>query len=407
MRRDRIRRGGFTLVELLVVVTIIAILVGLSAAAVGKYIAVSQSNATEATIRKVYTKLMPQVESVVKSAREENMATTVGATNANTIMLLAGNDARRARVIYIKARLKQEFPISFNEALSPTPLAAKQAYVNAFSSHGTSGTGLSLALTAPAGAVTGVAIGTAGSGYPASTTFTAIPEQWGATGCTVSVVTNPAGVPTSVTLQTAGTGYSSATVAAFVAPAAHESAACLLAALQQARRGNSLSSEEFGSTSVKIFSGVNALVDGWGSPLQFVRWPTGSSEVDSLAAPPQFLTGGTLETPTVVKDPQDPDGLLLNNAWYTTSDTSATYAALPVRLGTLGQDFEYYFHAVHKGSVTSSSGMYAFYSVPAIFSAGPNRSLGLSILDMTPDGSNADTDNVYSFRLLPPGARGD
>jgi hypothetical protein len=75
------------------------------------------------------------------------------------------------------------------------------------------GVGLTLNLTATAGVVNAVTIGAAGSGYPASTTFTVVPQQSGGTGCTVSVTTSSAGVPTSVTLLTGGTGYATTATA--------------------------------------------------------------------------------------------------------------------------------------------------------------------------------------------------
>ena len=105
MDAKRANRQAFTLIELIVVMLIIGILMAMSAAAVGKFITVQQQSNTEMTIRKVYSKLMTQWESVIRSAREENMATTIGSANAAYITTLAGGDGRRARVIYIKARL--------------------------------------------------------------------------------------------------------------------------------------------------------------------------------------------------------------------------------------------------------------------------------------------------------------
>ena len=414
MDAKRANRQAFTLIELIVVMLIIGILMAMSAAAVGKFITVQQQSNTEMTIRKVYSKLMTQWESVIRSAREENMATTIGSANAAYITTLAGGDGRRARVIYIKARLKQEFPISFGEATSPGaswvtgPLPFKQAYFNKFSGKTITGSGLTLTLTAASGPVTAVALGSGGTGYPASTTFTVMPLISGAGGCTVSATTSAAGIVTSVSLTTAGTGYSSSTVPAVVVPAAYESSACLLEALKQGRRGNPISSDDFGSQSVKQFNGVDCLVDGWGTPLQFFRWPTGSGEVNGLAPPPQPTTSGALTPPTTVRDQQDPDGLLLSNQWYLASDTG-----MPVPQGSLGLDFEYYFHPVHNATVTfnttthTATGMYAYFMVPVLASAGPNKHLGLYVTDMTADGTGSDTDNLYSYRLLPPGVGGD
>jgi hypothetical protein len=81
--------------------------------------------------------------------------------------------------------------------------------------------------------------------------------------------------------------------------------------------------------------------------------------------------------------------------------------SLPAQ-GKLGFDFEYYFHPVHNAPVNTMAGMYAFYTVPVVASAGPDLQLGVSITDMSPGTpANSDTDNIYSFRVLPPGARGD
>src|SRR5207248_2630696 len=86
---------------------------------------------------------------------------------------------------------------------------------------GNGGSGLTLALTTAAGAITGVAIGAAGSGYPKSTTFTVVPNQAGGSGGLVYVTTNASGVPTTVGLVpgAGGTGYSNATVPSVVAGA--------------------------------------------------------------------------------------------------------------------------------------------------------------------------------------------
>jgi hypothetical protein len=84
---------------------------------------------------------------------------------------------------------------------------------------GNGGSGLTLALTTAAGAITGVAIGAAGSGYPRSCTFLVVPQQAGGSGGAVSVITNSSGVPTTVALVagSGGTGYANATVPAVVA----------------------------------------------------------------------------------------------------------------------------------------------------------------------------------------------
>lgn len=92
-----------------------------------------------------------------------------------------------------------------------TPPTANAVALNAWAAPGSGGT---VALTQVAGAVTAVAIGTAGTGYPISTTFMAAPVQSGGAGCRFAVTTNGSGVPTAVTFiaGAGGTGYTSATV---------------------------------------------------------------------------------------------------------------------------------------------------------------------------------------------------
>lgn len=81
------------------------------------------------------------------------------------------------------------------------------------------GSGLTLALTTSGGAVTAVAIGAAGTGYPPSTLFLVSPVQASGSGCVVAVKTNSSGVPTSTVFITGagGAGYSDATVPSIVA----------------------------------------------------------------------------------------------------------------------------------------------------------------------------------------------
>lgn len=78
------------------------------------------------------------------------------------------------------------------------------------------GSGFTITLTVVAGAVTGVAIGAAGSGYLPSTTFLCSPQQAGGSGCVFLAGTNASGVVTSATFVAGngGSGYTAATVPA-------------------------------------------------------------------------------------------------------------------------------------------------------------------------------------------------
>ena len=101
-------RGGFTLIELVVVLGIILLLVSLSVGAVMKLVVFQQRRNTEQVILKVDKALQQQWKEVVTQAKTEV---------PNPIAVyLANGDSRRAQVIHILMCLRREFPNSFQEA---------------------------------------------------------------------------------------------------------------------------------------------------------------------------------------------------------------------------------------------------------------------------------------------------
>jgi prepilin-type N-terminal cleavage/methylation domain-containing protein len=324
MRGAHARRGGFTLIELLVVMSIILALVALTASASMRFIAIQKGSVTQATITKVDSALRKQWEAVVTAARREDITSKFGSAANTSILAAAGNDPRRARVIYIKLRLKQEFPINFKEAVSdPAPLGSKQSYKAYLAGYGITNTN----------------------------------------------------APTT--------------------PATSESAACLLMALREGRSGGAASADDFGATSVDTVVIDNStlplpvLVDGWRRPLAFYRWPTDNTEVDGLGPPSTLL----------VRDPEDPDGLLVTPSWWNSQRTT----------------FQNWCHALYKPNQPNTR--YACYTIPVIASWGPNGKPGLQNFTtapapnaMTPDPGPAAADandNIYNYRLQRLGARGD
>jgi prepilin-type N-terminal cleavage/methylation domain-containing protein len=126
-------RAAFTLIELLIVLAIMSVLVALLAAAVFKTMGAMQDQATDTTLSKVASELSKQWSIVVQQANQE--------TPSPSVVALAGGDARRARVIWVKLRLKQEFPMTYAEALNPgggiipaSELPPKNAYRKALAS---------------------------------------------------------------------------------------------------------------------------------------------------------------------------------------------------------------------------------------------------------------------------------
>jgi prepilin-type N-terminal cleavage/methylation domain-containing protein len=115
-------RDAFTLIELLVVIAIIAALIALSASAVIKFLGSQQAANTQSTLDRTQAKANVAWSKVKDLAWHETIPPAVD-TWIRTY--LAGNDANatgRVRVIYVKLRLRQVFPMSFNEALSPPTL---------------------------------------------------------------------------------------------------------------------------------------------------------------------------------------------------------------------------------------------------------------------------------------------
>lgn len=144
MRRTR---SAFTLVELMVVLAIIGVLVALVAAAVTKVIPAQQQRNTERTIQKLNGELRAHWKAVIDDAQAE-----VKQNRHFSILPLAGNDPERAKVIWTKLRLVQQFPMSFYEMLNPGPggyISADPTYAKKLASVGiTSASPLNYPLTA-------------------------------------------------------------------------------------------------------------------------------------------------------------------------------------------------------------------------------------------------------------------
>jgi prepilin-type N-terminal cleavage/methylation domain-containing protein len=137
----RTRRTGFTLIELLVVIAIIAALMALTASAVMKYMVVQQVNNTQTTLNKVQSVLNRQWSAAKDQAWKEPIPASVQAYMTGSKTNLVGSDANvtaRMRVIYVKLRMRQMFPMNFNEAINPAPLQPIPSYVTYLSQLGVS-----------------------------------------------------------------------------------------------------------------------------------------------------------------------------------------------------------------------------------------------------------------------------
>jgi prepilin-type N-terminal cleavage/methylation domain-containing protein len=127
-RRSATVRRGFTLVEILVVLAIIAVLIGLGAAAIMKTRVVQETRNTSTLITKVDQALQKQYRITVETARNEPPCALAVAMSGNP------PDLDRAKVIHVKLRLIQDFPTSFNEIKNPPGLLPNPTYLRGIQS---------------------------------------------------------------------------------------------------------------------------------------------------------------------------------------------------------------------------------------------------------------------------------
>jgi prepilin-type N-terminal cleavage/methylation domain-containing protein len=245
-----------------------------------------------------------------------------------SVMAMAGGDGRRANVIWLKLQMKRNFPMSYWEAVQP----------------------------------------------------------W---NYTVSGPNNP-GSPLSASDLPPMASYVQAlsvvpTAQYGVNPQA-EMGAVLLLALRQSRGGETAFNPEealgAGALVDTNNDGLTKIVDTLGQPLAFYRWPDQNPDMDN--SKPGVATGRVSD-----RDPQDPEGLLMNPAW----NNQASYNA---KGGVYW--FEQLCHLVHDPNNPAAWTPRSFYMLPTVVSAGPNRKLGLDFIHMTPQNNDAN-DNIYSYQI--------
>jgi hypothetical protein len=114
---------------LLVVVAIIGILVAISTSAVFKFIVTQRTANTRAGLGQIASRLETQWSEVTRKARDEPLPSSL-LSNPDFLAMAGGDthDVARARVVYVKLRQRQAFPMTFDEALNPAPLPPLKPY---------------------------------------------------------------------------------------------------------------------------------------------------------------------------------------------------------------------------------------------------------------------------------------
>jgi len=331
MRGDR-RRAGFTLIEMLVVLAIIGVLASLSAVAVFRLIGTQQNANTKSELSRLEAAFKKAYRSAADNYSKEPIPVAASYQSAySTILTRAGNDRLRAQVIWTKLRLRRAFPMTFNEALNPAdgnPVPPLPYYTNTL----------------------------APLGYTAAT-----------------VTNTPPATP---------------------ARTSPESSVCLLLALERGEDGPGLQQSDLGpsaffkSLPVQLRSGqpgqpVTAMVDGWGNPLFFVRWPIYLNASNSQNPTNYGLTGQPVAG---FNDADDPTGLLASTSWQGT----AGYA---------------WFTTTFHGLVPHAGGPPQTYRIfPIIASGGANNQLGFNPYAITLAGSpvgSTDADDLLATLATP------
>lgn len=270
------RRGGFTLVEITVVIAIIAALMALTASAVVKYIAIQQANNTQSVLDRTQGQLAKAWSRVKHQANQETIPAQIESWIRTTLAGTDPNAGQRVRYIYVKLALRRAFPMNFNEVFN---IGVPPAYST---------------LMPP---------------LPGYTTYLA---KLGITPATIGTV--PYEYQSSACLLMAlQRGVSGAGIDP-----------------SELTAGGAAGSFSFTNPTTGTPTNLPYLTDNWGRPIFFARFPAGSPKLN-----PAFPGGWP-----GVNDPGDPQGYLISPAWVTSSYATVFHTLTLQPMAPLNQSYK-------------------------------------------------------------------
>src|SRR4051812_16207853 len=113
--RTRRAAAGFTLIEILVVISIIAVLLALSGVAYQKAVENRRNASTDELGQRLQPALEAEYDAVVKQAAKERRDGKI----PPGVVAYCDGDMDRAQAVWTAARIRQQFPENFTEAKSP------------------------------------------------------------------------------------------------------------------------------------------------------------------------------------------------------------------------------------------------------------------------------------------------
>ncbi len=348
MRRTRpTGRRAFTLVELLIVISLIAVLAALSAGTLFRVRESQNSSITEKTLDKLHSMLDTRWKVVLQDAVK---------TVPEPLVTSCGGDRKRALVVWTHAKLKNEFPQTFSEVRHPmsppNPLVSPPNPM----------------LATPGSDVTT----TLGAALAPRAVFKAAVPSTYLVDAESQILQSAALLYITLT-QTGGGGN-----------------AMTLEGIQQ-------------QIATDPTSGLSYFKDGWGKPIVMVRHAT-NAEINAAAKASQVRkAAGTVSVLSIF----DPEGMMIaEDAWRQNPANLSTFDTIVRQLNTglpstssPGLYNPPVANALVGATVTFARDRNL---LPTLVSAGPNNDFG-DLLGGDDDGA----DNILSFRTRREGSRGN